>query len=228
MLTSCLFVLLVTDFSPPKTCFFDLDGTLTDPKPGITGCIQYGLEKLGHPVPTQDELEWCIGPPLHDSFLQLCGGDSEAAAKGLTYYRERFGTIGMYENELYDNIPETLQRFSDAGIQLFVCTSKPHFYAGPITEHFGIRHFFQHVHGSEMTGERVNKGELIQYIIQEEGIDRTTTVMIGDRKHDILGAKQHGIRTLGVLYGYGSKEELTDAGADALVESPAEIANSLL
>lgn len=211
-----------------KTCLFDLDGTLTDPKPGITGCIQYGLEKLGYPVPSQDELEWCIGPPLHDSFLQLCGGDSEAAAKGLDYYRERFGSIGMYENELYDGIPETLQQISDAGIQLFVCTSKPHFYADPITQHFGIRHFFQHIHGSEMTGERVNKGELIEYIIGQEKIDPATTLMIGDRKHDILGAKQHGIQTIGVLYGYGSKEELTDAGADVLAESPVEIADAIL
>jgi phosphoglycolate phosphatase len=218
----------VLNSSLPKTCLFDLDGTLSDPKPGITGCIQYGLEKLGQAVPSQDELEWCIGPPLHDSFLQLCGGDSQMAAKGLEYYRERFGTIGMYENKLYDNIPETLERFSEAGIQLFVCTSKPHYYAGPITEHFGIRHFFQHVHGSEMTGERVNKGKLIEYIIREEGIDPSTTIMIGDRKHDIFGAKQHAIHTVGVLYGYGSKEELTEAGADTLVTSPQEIADTVL
>ena len=207
-----------------KTCLIDLDGTLTDPKPGITGCIQYGLEKLGRPVPSKDELEFAIGPPLHDTFLQLLGGDSAKAQQGLDFYRERFGTVGMYENELYDGIPETLQRLREAGLQLFVATSKPHFYAKPITEHFGIRDFFQHIHGSEMSGERVNKGELIEYIIEQEKIDPALTVMIGDRKHDILAAKQHSIQSVGVLYGYGSKEELTTAGADVLINTPEEMA----
>lgn len=206
-----------------NTCLIDLDGTLSDPKPGITGSIQYGLEKLGMPVPSQDDLEFAIGPPLHDTFLQLVGGDSQKAQQGLDFYRERFGTVGMYENELYDGIPHVLQRLKDSKLQLFVATSKPHFYADPITKHFGIRDFFEHIHGSEMNGDRVNKGELIQYIIEQEKIDPKDTVMIGDRKHDVLAAKQHGIATIGVLYGYGSKDELTTAGADVLVEKPEEI-----
>ena len=211
-----------------NTCLLDLDGTLTDPKPGITGCIQYALEKLGQPTPSKDELEFAIGPPLYDSFLYLLAGDPEAAQHGMDYYRERFGSIGMYENNLYEGIPETLQQLKDSGRQLFVATSKPHYYARPITEHFGIRHFFEHVHGSEMTGERVHKGELLDYILETEGIDAARTVMIGDRKHDILAAKQHGMYAIGVLYGYGSKEELIEAGADGLVETPGGIAEAIV
>lgn len=196
----------------PNTCLFDLDGTLTDPKPGITGCIQYGLEKLGANVPSKDDLEFAIGPPLHDTFLQLLNGDEDGAVKGLGFYRERFGTIGLFENQIYAGIHDCLSKIKEAGVQLFVCTSKPHFYAKQIAEHFEFDHFFDHVHGSELSGERVNKGELIEYIIETETIDPERTLMIGDRKHDVLGAKRHGIRTLGVLYGYGSREELEEAG----------------
>ncbi|MCB1121515.1 MAG: HAD family hydrolase [Verrucomicrobiae bacterium] len=212
----------------PTTCLFDLDGTLSDPKPGITGCIQYALETLQQPVPTKDELEWAIGPPLLDTFLTLLNGDEAAAARGLSLYRERFGTLGMYENELYPGIPECLGKLTEAGMQLFVATSKPHFYAKPITEHFGINHIFKHVHGSEMSGERIHKTDLLAYILEVEKIDPAETIMIGDRKHDILAAKAHGIATIGVLYGYGSREELTAAGADMLVETPEEILPAIL
>ena len=212
----------------PKTCLFDLDGTLTDPKPGITGCIQYALEKLGQTVPTKDELEYAIGPPLHDTFLQLLGNDPDAASQGLLFYRERFGTVGLFENQVYPGIHDCLHQIKEAGIQLFICTSKPHFYAKQIAEHFEFDHFFDHVHGSEMSGERVHKDELIEYIIETEKFNPADTIMIGDRKHDILGAKHHGLRTIGVLYGYGSREEHVEAGADEMVDSPEEIVEMVL
>lgn len=211
----------------PTTCLFDLDGTLTDPKSGITGCIQFALETLQQPVPTKDDLEWAIGPPLHESFLTLLNGDEAAAARGLALYRERFGKRGMYENALYPGIPDCLKDLAGADKPLFVATSKPHFYAKPITEYFGIHHFFQHVHGSEMSGERVHKADLLAHILEVEQLDPADTVMIGDREHDILAAKAHGIATIGVLYGYGSREELVRAGADTLVASPGEIARAV-
>jgi phosphoglycolate phosphatase len=212
----------------PSTCLFDLDGTLTDPKIGITGCIQYALEKLDQQAPTKDELEFAIGPPLYLTFLQLLDNDPEAAAKGVLFYRERFGTIGLFENVVYPGIHDSLSKLKDAGIQLFVATSKPHVYAKRIAEHFEFDHFFDHVHGSEMSGERQDKGELINHILTTEGLEPETTLMIGDRKHDILGAKQCGLRTIGVLYGYGSKDELTEAGADDLADSPEGIVEEIV
>lgn len=212
----------------PTTCLIDLDGTLTDPKSGITGCIQYALQKLNRPVPRRDELEFAIGPPLYDTFLGLTGADSELAAQGLGHYRDRFGTVGMFENKVYPGIHDCLTMLKEAGLQLFICTSKPHFYAKQIAEHFRFDHFFDHIHGSEMNGDRVDKGELIEYIIKTESIDPAKTVMIGDRKHDIAGAKRCDIQTIGVLYGYGSREELTQAGADRFAETPSDLVPLLL
>ena len=211
-----------------KTCLFDLDGTLTDPKAGITGSIQYALEKLGQHVPSKDELESAIGPPLHETFLQQLNNDPDAAAQGVKYYRERFGTIGLFENEIYPGIHDCLSKIKEAGIKLYVATSKPHFYAKQIAEHFKFDHFFNHVHGSEMTGERQDKGELIKYIIETESLEAESTIMIGDRKHDIIGAKKNNLRTIGVTYGYGSREELTIAEADELVETPEGITPALM
>jgi phosphoglycolate phosphatase len=213
---------------PIKTCLFDLDGTLTDPKPGITGSIQYALEKLGQTVPSQDDLASAIGPPLLETFMHLLGGDSKAAKQGVLFYRERFGTIGLFENKVYPGIHDCLTKVKDAGYALFVATSKPHYYAKQIAAHFKFDHFFGHIHGSEMTGERQDKGDLIRYIIETECLDTETTIMIGDRKHDIIGAKKNNLRTIGVTYGYGSREELTTAEADELVETPAGISKLLL
>ena len=167
-------------------------------------------------------------PPLYDSFLHLLDNDPEKASQGLNYYRERFGSIGLFENEVYQGIHDCLARLKDVGLTLFICTSKPHFYATQIAEHFQFDQFFKHIHGSELTGERVDKGELITYIIEQENIDPACTIMIGDREHDIIGARKNGLRTLGVTYGYGSKEELNEAGADQLVENPGEIAALVL
>ena len=195
--------------------FFDLDGTLTDPKPGITRCIQYALEHLGFPVPTQDDLVWCIGPPLHASMKKFVGTD-ELAHRAVELYRERFRDVGLFENEAYAGIEETLAKVAVGGRRLFVATSKPKVYADRIIEHFGLGGLFEHVFGSELDGTRTDKADLLAYALSAAKVDPARAIMIGDRSHDVVGARKNGMKAIGVLYGYGSLAELTDAGADHL------------
>ena len=201
---------------------FDLDGTLTDPKEGITNCIKYALEKLGEPVP--DNLDWCIGPPLFECYQQLLTDNSDIAIqKAITYYRERFTEVGMFENKVYPDIAEILQFLNTSGHQLFVATTKPEIYAKRIMSHFNIRNYFTEIYGSELDGTRSNKGELIAHLMQKESIYPDRTYMIGDRKHDLIGVNQNKIRALGVLYGYGSYAELIQYNPEQLFSSPGEI-----
>jgi phosphoglycolate phosphatase len=203
--------------------YFDLDGTLTDPKPGITRSIQYALQKLGHhTVPTEDELTWCIGPPLRASFAKILGADDHAD-RAVSLYRERFSDVGLYENGVYDGIGEVLTTLSQSGQRLFVATSKPHVFATRIVEHFGLRHHFEHVFGSELDGTRVDKSDLLQYALKIAAVDPAKTVMIGDRSHDMVGAGNNGMKRIGVLYGYGSKDELIGAGAQQVCATPPAI-----
>jgi len=199
--------------------FFDLDGTLTDPKPGITGSIQYALRKLGRPVPSQDELTWCIGPPLRASFATLLGGE-EHADHAVALYRERFGDVGLFENAVYPDIAQVLASLRQGPRRTFVATSKPHVFATRIIAHFGLSGYFDHVFGSEFDGTRVNKVDLLAYALEQTGADPAQAVMIGDRSHDVIGAKRNGIRAVGVTYGYGTAEELIEAGASHLCASP--------
>jgi phosphoglycolate phosphatase len=204
------------------TIFFDLDGTLTDPKPGITRSIQYALQKLDHPViPTEDELTWCIGPPLRSSFVKMLGEDS--ADRAVALYRERFSDIGLYENRVYDGIGEVLTTLGRSGHRLFVATSKAHVFADRIIDHFGLRPHFERVFGAELDGTRSDKSHLLTYALKEAGVDPAKSLMIGDRSHDMVGAGNNGIKGIGVLYGYGSRDELLGAGARHLCASPAEI-----
>jgi phosphoglycolate phosphatase len=197
------------------SAFFDLDGTLTDPKPGITRCIQYALERLGFPVPAEDDLIWCIGPPLHASMKKFVGTD-ELAHRAVELYRERFRDVGLYENEVYAGIEETLAKVAGGGRRLFVATSKPRVYADRIVEHFGLGRHFEHIFGSELDGTRTDKADLLAYALTEARVDPARAIMIGDRSHDVVGARKNGMKAIGVLYGYGSLAELTDAGADYL------------
>jgi phosphoglycolate phosphatase len=201
------------------TIFFDLDGTLTDPKPGITGSIQYALQKLDLPVPTQDELTWCIGPPLRASFVTILGGEG-LADRAVALYRERFADVGLYENSVYPDIEHVLATLRASPRRLFVATSKPRIFAERIIDHFGLTSHFEYVFGSELDGTRVNKGDLLAYAIETTGVDASQALMIGDRSHDMVGAKNNGIRGIGVLYGYGSEEELVGAGASHVCASP--------
>ena len=199
--------------------YFDLDGTLTDPKPGITGSIQYALQKLDRAVPSQDELTWCIGPPLRASFVVMLGGESQADL-AVSYYRERFADVGLYENSVYPDIQDVLATLGQSRRRMFVATSKPRIFAERIIEHFGLTGYFERVFGSELDGTRVHKTDLLAYALEETDVNASRAVMIGDRSHDMIGAKNNGMGAIGVLYGYGSKEELTEAGASHVCATP--------
>ena len=207
-----------------RAVFFDLDGTLTDPRPGITECIRYALSGLGHAAPAVDDLLWCIGPPLPKTFATLLATtDSALVARAMALYRERFGTVGLFENALYPGIPEALAAVRAAGFATYVMTSKPHVYATRIVEHFALAPLFDRVYGSELDGTRVEKAELIAYALAEERLDPARVVMIGDREHDAIGAQRCGVRVIGVSYGYGTEAELRAHGAEAIAHAPAAI-----
>jgi phosphoglycolate phosphatase len=207
--------------------YFDLDGTLTDPKPGITRSIQYAMQKLDLPVPSQDELTWCIGPPLRDSFVKLLGGDSRADL-AVTLYRERFGDVGLYENAVYPDIEHILTALKQSHGRLFVATSKARVFAERIIDHFGLGGYFEHVFGAELDGTRVHKSDLLAYALDKTGVDPSRALMIGDRSHDMIGARNNGMGALGVLYGYGSREELIEAGASHVCASPRAVLEHIM
>jgi phosphoglycolate phosphatase len=206
------------------TILFDLDGTLTDPKEGITGCIRFSLDRLGLTPPHEDHLTWCIGPPLRDSFSRLMNTSDDALLdQALALYRERYSTTGMFENELYPESIPALERVRDAGLRIFLATAKPRVFAVPILDHFGLTQFFHGVHGSELDGRFTNKGELIAHILHAENLDPTTTLMVGDRCHDIVGGRGNGILTAAVTYGYGSREEIEEAAPDMVFDALPEL-----
>jgi phosphoglycolate phosphatase len=198
---------------------FDLDGTLTDPFAGITNSILHSLGKLNRPLPERDSLKWCIGPPLQNSFAQLLDTeDTSLIDSAITNYRQYFGTIGLFENSVYEGIVSALKHFEAQGHQLFIATSKPEVYAKQILDHFGLTAFFAGIHGSELNGIRNDKTELIQYLLKQQQLSPQDCVMLGDRKHDMIGATANNVRAVGVLWGYGSRQELLTAGADSYLE----------
>jgi len=200
--------------------FFDLDGTLTDPKVGITASIRYALEAVGSEAAVEDDLTWCIGPPLLASLEKLVG--IQLAPAALDAYRERFSEIGWSENTPYQGIKNTLALLNTDGHQLFVATSKPHVYAHKILEHFELGSYFLDIFGAELDGTRSDKSELLAYALSKTTCSGYTS-MVGDRSHDILGALSNGIEPVGVTYGYGSLQELLQAGATTIMHSPTEL-----
>jgi phosphoglycolate phosphatase len=199
------------------TVLFDLDGTLTNPAVGIVRCWQHALGILGV---QRDEaiLRSLIGPPIHQGFAQVLDTqDTELIDRGVALYRERFSTVGLFENELFAEIPALLAELRGRGVTLFVATSKPTIYSERIIEHFGLLPYFDRVYGSELSGERADKRVLLRHITVQERLDANCTIMVGDRLHDIRGAKACGIKSIGVLWGFGSREELQLAGADDIV-----------
>jgi len=208
----------------PAHIYFDLDGTLTDPYVGITRCILYALDQLGFPHPDDDYLYGCIGPPLWDTFPQLVG--PELTRRAVDLYRERFVDVGWKENEPYEGIHDALESIAVAGHTLFVATAKPHMHAARIVEHFGMGEFFHNVYGSELDGTRATKVELLKFAI-EKNPGKVDRVMIGDRRHDLMGAVANDMRPIGVAWGYGSIEELTEAGASAIAGIPQELPDLL-
>jgi phosphoglycolate phosphatase len=207
---------------------FDLDGTLTDPVLGITRCIQHALVNLGRTAPEIDSLRPCVGPPLQDSFAELLETTDEfLLSEAIRLYRERFKPIGMFENSVYPDVPEGLKTLRAQGHRLWVATSKPHVFAREIVEHFGLAEFFERVHGSELSGVNADKGDLIRHVLSEEGISPEHAWMVGDRKHDVLGARRNGVEAIGVLWGYGSEEELRAAAPRRIVATMAELCEAI-
>lgn len=205
-----------------RTVLFDLDGTLTDPAPGIIGSVRKALVDLGQEPPPFEALTWVIGPSLRLSFKQLLpeGGDPEAAVER---YRFHYRGGGMYDLSLYPGIMDAVTTVRGACERMFVCTAKPEPYAVPIVEHVGYAPLFERVYGAALDGSLDDKADIIAKIIAEQGIDPERTVMVGDRLHDIHAAERHGIASIGVAWGYGGVDELRDAGATAICERPADL-----
>ncbi len=213
-----------------KNILIDLDGTLTDPKVGITTSARYGLAKVGHPIAESENIDWIIGPPLKASLAKILNVsvDDDLAEQALLGYRERFAITGLFENEVFANVAETLKQLQEQGYRLFLATAKPEIYAKRILEHFNLLQYFKYPYGSELTGERTNKGDLIEYILQQEKLDPKECLMIGDREHDILGARRNGIETIAVENGYGSKAELDEAQPKARIQQFSQITQLLV
>lgn len=212
-----------------KYVLFDLDGTLTNSELGITTCVQHALKKFGIEVEDRTELRSFIGPPLGESFQVYYGLSEEESKKAIEYYRERFSVKGLYENEVYDGVEKMLQTLKDSEKKLIVATSKPEKFTMIILEHFDLLKYFDFVAGATMDGSRGEKADVIRFALEKCNIkDKSEVIMIGDRKFDIFGAKENGLASIGVLYGFGDKEELTEAGADYIVERAEDITKLLL
>ena len=205
---------------------FDLDGTLTDPKEGITKSVRHALHAFGIEEENLDDLCCFIGPPLKDSFMEYYGFTESDAQKAVEIFREYFSSQGIFENKVYEGTRESLKALVRSGKKLYVASSKPEVFVRMILEHFELDSYFEFMGGADFEEIRVKKADVIRYVLDTCEIrDISKTVMIGDRKHDILGAKEFGMESVGALYGYGSREELTKAGADFLVESIFDLQN---
>jgi phosphoglycolate phosphatase len=211
-----------------STMLFDLDGTLTNPKIGITKSVHYSLEKMGILGVSIDSLVKFIGPPLKESYVKYFSLSNEEADLAIKFYREYFSVTGLFENTLYAGIDVLLNTLCNRNTVLIVATSKPTLYSKVICEHFNILKYFTAIEGSELDGARSSKAELIGYILEKYNSDKEKVLMIGDREHDIIGAKRNSIKSIGVGYGYGGKEELVNAGANYYVNSIEELSEILI
>jgi phosphoglycolate phosphatase len=205
---------------------FDLDGTLTDPKPGIVGCIRFALDQLTVACPADEALVQYIGPPLRGTFGTLLGTtDTRRIEEAMAFFRQRFSQTGLFENQIYDGVPAMLKRTGQTAAAAYVATSKPAVYADRIVKHFGLDEHFRKVYGAELDGRFDDKAELLAHLLATERVSPDSAVMIGDRAGDVRAAKANGLRAIGVLWGYGSEPELMDAGADILCRTPNDLAN---
>lgn len=212
-----------------KYILFDLDGTITDPMIGITKSVRYALSKFGIQVEDLNTLCKFIGPPLKDSFMNFYNFSEEDALKAITYYREYFSTDGLYENTVYKNFEDILISLKNNDKSLIIATSKPTVFAEKILEHFNLKKYFDFISGSNLDNTRTKKADVISYALEQQRINNMSEIiMIGDREHDIIGAKALNIESIGVLHGYGSYEELSSSGADYIVKDVSELKSLLL
>ena len=207
---------------------FDLDGTLTDPREGITASLRFAFERLGLPSPPEAVLAGAIGPPLGDTFrAHLPHAASDLVARAIDLYRERFAAEGWRENAVYPHVPDLLAALRARGWPAAVATSKPTVFAERITRHLGLREHFAAVYGSELDGTRGAKPELLAHVLAAERAAPERTVMIGDRRHDVEGARAVGARAIAVTWGYGARDELERAGADWICDTAEEVLAAL-
>lgn len=217
--------------SPFKTIFWDLDGTITDPRGGIIGAYSEFLRESGITVPEESELLWVIGPPLRECMAKLLGtADKNIIEQAVTRYRHWYVTEGlMYRDTPYDGIRELLSDLESAGYRMFIATAKAHAYGRLILRHWGLEEFFEDIHGSELDGTRSNKADLLKWMLDKYELPSdNSVVMVGDRKHDAVAGKANNLSTLGVGYGYGSYEELSGAGVDHYCATIADLRKMLL
>ncbi|MBQ9808400.1 MAG: HAD-IA family hydrolase [Ruminococcus sp.] len=210
-----------------KCLLFDLDGTLTDSAPGIINCLRHSLTIMGFDMPEMPER--FLGPPLYESFAEYCGMNREQVLEAVKIFRERYSTKGLFENSVYPDVPEMLEKLKGSGFRLMVATSKVDEYAERILDRFGIADYFEFIGGARIDGSRNEKWEVIEHVLSSMSItDRASVLMIGDRKNDVAGAHKTGLKCMGILWGYGQEEELRTAGADFIVHTPQEAADVLL
>lgn len=208
-----------------KNLLFDLDGTITDPKEGIINSILYALEKLNIYENNINELDNFIGPPLKNSFKNRYKLSNEQAEKAIQFYREYFSDKGLYENKLYDGMKNVIEQLYNQNLKLFIATSKPTIYAEKILIHFNLDSYFTKIVGSNLDNTRTDKTEIISYLITKYSLDIHDTIMIGDRKHDIIGAKNNEVKSIAITYGYGSLEELNFCKPDFIIHNCKELLN---
>ena len=212
-----------------KYILFDLDGTVTDPMIGITKSVQYALNKFDIEVEDLNELCKFIGPPLKDSFMNFYNFTEEDALNAITYYREYFSTKGLYENTVYENFEDMLISLKEKNKSLIIATSKPTVFAEKILEHFNLKKYFDFIAGSNLDNTRTKKADVISYALEQQGITEVSEIiMIGDREHDVIGAKALNIESIGVLHGYGSYDELSNSGANYILKDVKELHSLLL
>lgn len=212
-----------------KYILFDLDGTVTDPMIVITKSVQYALNKFDIEVEDLNELCKFIGPPLKDSFMNFYNFTEEDALNAITYYREYFSTKGLYENTVYENFEDMLISLKEKNKSLIIATSKPTVFAEKILEHFNLKKYFDFIAGSNLDNTRTKKADVISYALEQQGITEVSEIiMIGDREHDVIGAKALNIESIGVLHGYGSYDELSNSGANYIVKDVKELHSLLL
>lgn len=206
-----------------KNILFDLDGTITDPFLGITKAVAYSLNSFDIRINGLDELTVFIGSPLDESFQKYYGMNEEKSWQAVEKYREYYSQIGLFENEVYEGMEDFLKSLIDSGKDLYICTSKPYIFAKKIIEHFGLTKYFKGIYGAELDGTRKNKKDVIAYCLQQERLNVDDCLMIGDRKHDVIGAHLNRIQCVGVLYGYGSKEEFENNDCEYIAKNLKEL-----
>jgi len=212
-----------------KYILLDLDGTVTDSAEGVINSVAYSLEKLGFPVEDKSTLMKFIGPPLSESFRDFYNFDDETIDLGIQYYREYYTNTGIFENKLYDGIAHLLETLKNNGRKVILATSKPEVYAKRILDRFGVTKYFDLIAGSTLDAERNTKTDVLKYALKEAGIDDlSTAVMVGDRKHDIIGAHEVGLECIAILYGYGNRAEFEEYGAEFIIETVELLENFLL